>query len=595
MNEYLENLKQKAKQLFDDKNWDELIPICTEIIELEKEPRAKARAYTQRGGAYRGKGDYDREIADFTKGLELSPNDADIHSLRGYAYRGKGDYDQAIVDFTKAIEYKPNDVLAYYDRGLAYGDKGDYDQEIADLTKALELEPDNAEAHYFRGLAYRDKGDYDQEIADFTKALELNPNYERAYLSRGTTYLTKGDLDRAIADFTKTLKPSSIDAGLAHLGRGLAYIQKENFPNAFDDLVNSGNHDPDLKLTSSPVYIASQLADIYKESEKNKVKAFELYWTLLKKITRIQEKQFHKPEEGAEVAHYTSLHTLRKLANEERFRFYNAVYMNDPEEGRVFFDIMGEHEINVKEDFYGEDEDPSYPSPAYIGSFVMVDSENQGSKDKLFLWRTYGKHNGQEAGGACLRYEGTCFADEHKPQIGVMQQLQSRLSISAGDHKNSGKRQHSKPALYKTCYTDKENNKELFEELDELAESLKELGSHVSKEDDNRKDRLKQLARELLDNIRFLFKASHYKEEREVRVIHCYYDENMSQEPDGINVDTEEIPPRFYLDANDSFRPDEVILGPKARGVREWTQWLEKRDIKAGQSEIKYGNPYFKT
>ena len=42
MNENLENLKKKAYQLLDDKNWDELIPICTEIIELGEEPSAES-------------------------------------------------------------------------------------------------------------------------------------------------------------------------------------------------------------------------------------------------------------------------------------------------------------------------------------------------------------------------------------------------------------------------------------------------------------------------------------------------------------------------------------------------------------------------
>ena len=141
---------------------------------------------------------------------------------------------------------------------------------------------------------------------------------------------------------------------------------------------------------------------------------------------------------------------------------------------------------------------------------------------------------------------------------------------------------------------DKGNNKELSKELNGLAESLKQVEHHISKGKDNRKNRLKRLARELLDNIRFLFKASHYKEEQEVRVIQfCYYDENVSQEPDGIKVDTEQIPPRFYLDAHDSFRFDEVILGPEAHGVREWKQWLKKRGIKAKKSEIKYGKHSF--
>ena len=270
--------------------------------------------------------------------------------------------------------------------------------------------------------------------------------------------------------------------------------------------------------------------------------------------------------------------------------------MNDPEEGRVFFDIMKKSGIDVKKDFYGEDEDLPYLSPAYIGSFVIVDSENQESKDKLFLWRTYGKHDGHEAAGACLifRHEGTCFARIHEPQIGNMQQLQSQLPMSVDDHRNLEKRRHSKPVPYEIFYKNEGNNQELFKELNELTESLKQVRSHVSKESDDREKQLKRLARELLDSIRFLFKASHYKEEQEVRVIQfSHYDEKISQEPDGINVDTEQIPPRFYLDAHDSFRFDKVILGPEARGVREWTQWLKERGIKTEQSTIKYGKQYF--
>ena len=81
------------------------------------------------------------------------------------------------------------------------------------------------------------------------------------------------------------------------------------------------------------------LISIKEAKKKDKTKAFELYSKLLHSIIKIQLKRFYKPEESREVAHYTSLHTLKYLANEERFRFYNAAYMNDPEEGSVFFDI----------------------------------------------------------------------------------------------------------------------------------------------------------------------------------------------------------------------------------------------------------------
>ena len=361
--------------------------------------------------------------------------------------------------------------------------------------------------------------------------------------------------------------------------------------------MDSNKYSPDSKFIFSQNYVASQIADIYKGSKKkDKTKAFELYSKLLHSIIKIQLKQFYKPEEGREVAHYTSLHTLKDLANEERFRFYNVAYMNDPEEGSVFFDITKESGINVKEVFYEEDEDLPYPSPAYIGSFIMVDSDDQEQRDELFLWRTYGRHKRQEAAGACLifRHEGTCFAETYEPPARDMQRLQSEPSMVAGDLKNPEERQQSKPALYKILYMDKETKKELSEELDELAKSLEQVERYVSKRRVNRRNRLKRLARELLDNIRFLFKASHYKEEQEVRVVQfCYYDENMLQEPNGIKVDTEQIPPRFYLDAHDSFRFNEVILGPEAHGVREWTQWLKECDIEVKKSKIKYGKRSF--
>ena len=665
MNENLENLKQKAWQFFDDKNWDELIPICTKIIELEKSPRIKAFTYSRRGFAYVKKGnssqamkdffkslelrskdlpayifpdavysedDLDQEITNSTKELELSPNDEFTYHYRGVMYDKKGDFDRAIEDFNKALELSPNYVLGYFYRGRTYDKKGDLDLAIEDFNKALELDPNYVEAYHYRGVVYGQKGNFDRAIANFTKALELNPNYVEAYYYRGATYDKKGDFDRVIADFSKALELKP-DYSLAHFSRGFVYVRKGDYDRAiadlnkalelgpidmasekvlplrgvtyllkgnslkaFDDFMDSNKYNPDLKFILPLNYVASQIANIYKGSKKgDKAKAFALYSKLLSSIFKIQEKQFYKPEEGREVAHYTSLHTLKDLANEERFRFYNAAYMNDPEEGSVFFDIIKESGINVKEVFYEEDEDLPYPSPAYIGSFIMVDSNNQEQKDELFLWRTYGKHNGQEAAGACLifRHEGACFAEIHQTQVGDMQRLQSKLPMVAGDPKNPGERQHSKPALYKIFYIDKGNNKELSKELNELAESLKQVDLFVSKRR-SRKNRLKRLARELLDNIRFLFKASHYKEEQEVRVIQFrYYDENMSQELDEIKVDTEQIPPRFYLDAHDSFHFDKVILGLEAHGVREWTQWLRKHGTKAKKSEIKYGKQSF--
>ena len=57
-------------------------------------------------------------LADYTKAIELNPNNAEVYYNRGGVYRGKGDYDCALADYTKAIELNPNDAEIYNNRGI---------------------------------------------------------------------------------------------------------------------------------------------------------------------------------------------------------------------------------------------------------------------------------------------------------------------------------------------------------------------------------------------------------------------------------------------------------------------------------------------
>ena len=562
-----EYLKQKAEQLDSDGSWDELIPLCTKIIDLEQEPHEKASAYFKRGIAYRHKGELDLAIADFTQALRLNPAHANAYIRRGIAYDKKGDHDLTIADYTKVLELDPDNMFAYHNRGRAYINKNDHDKAIEDFNKILEQDPANAEIYLYRVLAYSLKGDYDKAIADCTKTLEFKPNYANAHLCRGFAYIDQGD--------------------------------QEKFLDAFKDFVKANEYDQALKTEVPAIYVAGQIADIYKDrAEEEGAKAFELYFRLSEAISNIQNERFYRPGNGKEVAHYTSLHALKTLATNEHFRLYNADYMNDPEEGRVFFEIMKKFGIEDAEKVFYKKKDKSYPSPAYIGSFVKVDAKDPKQKDELFLWRTYGKHDGQEAAGACLifKHEWTVFGEKCSEQIGAMQQLQAKLPMLKGDRKNPGERQPPKPDLYEIVYRDKESNQELSEELNELAEALKQIKGHIEEKDDNSQKKLRELVRDLLDAIRFLFKARHYREEKEVRVVQVhYYDKTKTaQEPDDIQVDTEQIPPRFYLETDQNFHFSEVILGRQARGFLEWKRWLNEHDntLSVKRSGIKYGKPY---
>ncbi len=450
--------------------------------------------------------------------------------------------------------------------------------------------------------------------------LEDSPRNFMELFHHGFACIEDGDHDQARENFTKALKLSPLLGGdqltgLTYWGRGFACFKKGNFIYAFREFVKANDKNQVLKTRMPEIYVADKIANIYKVSdEEDGGKAFGLYCRLLEAVSNIQQKQFYAPQENAEVAHYTSLHTLKSLTDKGRFRLYNAAYMNDPEEGREFFKIMQNSGIDVKNVFY-RDEDQPYPSPAYIGSFVKVDERDE-EKDKLFLWRTYGKHDGQEAAGTCLifKHEGTVFAERCGAQIGAMQQLQSKPLLAEGDRQIPDERQPRKPDLYKIVYSDEEIPQEFpltpamqlagipssakwnkQEPSEKLAESLKQIKEHIENEKNNKnKKELRKLACDLLDTIRFLFKSRHYREEKEVRVVQIrYYDqENTTQESTDIQVDTEQNPPRFYLETHENFRFGEVMLGPQTLDVPELIPWLKERGIKAKRSDIPYGKPY---
>ncbi len=202
-----------------EEDYDKAIADYTKAIELDPNNNSViakvtgASAYLLRAGAYYEKDDYDAAIADFDKAIEMDPEHSDAYYLRGEAHYFNNDDDKAIADFTKAIELNSDFAAdAYYYRGELYYFKDDYDKAIADFTTVIELSPDDAaDAYYFRGEAHYFNDDYDRAIADFTAALELYPDDAYAYYFRGDAYSLKGDYDRAIADFERAIELAPID------------------------------------------------------------------------------------------------------------------------------------------------------------------------------------------------------------------------------------------------------------------------------------------------------------------------------------------------------------------------------------------------
>jgi len=158
--------------------------------------------------------------------LLLSPKSVHYNNL-GLAYAKQGNFTEAILDFTKAIEINPNDAAAYNNRGNSYDKQGNLIQSMSDFTKAIEINPKYAEAYNNRGTAYIKQGNLTKAITDYTRAIEINSNdvIASAYSNRAAAYYIEKEYDNAWADVHKAeglgyqLNPKLLEALKSSSGR----------------------------------------------------------------------------------------------------------------------------------------------------------------------------------------------------------------------------------------------------------------------------------------------------------------------------------------------------------------------------------------
>ena len=82
-------------------------------------------------------------------------------------------YSSYSQDYSKAIELNPNDSLAYYNRGNSKYKLQDYIGAIADYSKAIELNPNDSNAYHNRGWCKYNLNKKNSACLDWSKAGEL--------------------------------------------------------------------------------------------------------------------------------------------------------------------------------------------------------------------------------------------------------------------------------------------------------------------------------------------------------------------------------------------------------------------------------------
>jgi Tfp pilus assembly protein PilF len=184
----------------------------------EQPSLATAREYLSRARQHSMNHEYEAQLDDLNHAVELDSTLAEAFMERGNLYsmnlpKERGGEKQAVADYTRCLEIKPNDASARWNRATYYVQLRQYDEAIADWTIYItgdtdfshELEGKTksiAGAYLWRGHTFQMYlHDYSKAIADYSAAMQLNQNIEDAHRLRGQCYESLGETEKAQQDF----------------------------------------------------------------------------------------------------------------------------------------------------------------------------------------------------------------------------------------------------------------------------------------------------------------------------------------------------------------------------------------------------------
>ena len=172
---------------------------------------------------------------------KLDPKDARAFNNRGFAWRNKGDADRAVQDFEQAIKLDASYALALYNRGNAFYEKKELrprdrrlrsgDQAQPELlppptttaawsgtTSATMTAPSRTSIRRSSSIRrmrwptttaasrIATRARATARLQDYVQSIKLNPNYALAYYNRGIVYYDKREFDRASQDLNNAIK-----------------------------------------------------------------------------------------------------------------------------------------------------------------------------------------------------------------------------------------------------------------------------------------------------------------------------------------------------------------------------------------------------
>lgn len=579
--------QKTAKQLVEQANvlWkadknEEAIALCDGAIKLDPN---FAPAFMRRGTAKSDLGQHEEAIKDYDEAIRLRPDYADAYNNRAMVKDDLKRYKEAIADYDKAISLKPDYSWAYNNRGVTYENLGLIDEALKDYSDAIRLAHEKVRPVYNRGELYYKIGKHQNAIDDFTSVVALNPKHAIAFYYRGNSNAKLEHYEEALKDYDEAVKlKKRFPAAYAQRAAVLKILKR--YEAALESFEEAKKNDTSI-IDPFSYLILREIKELNLGMAQGQF--IELLKGLHEKIQEIKknhlvsETDFNSEKGNAleekYVAHYSDLVALRNMLpwsdngsaikDKNLLRLYNVAYMNDPEEGKMLLKISQEQKnAYVLHEFFDEKAatDDHHKLLWGNGEFAFYLSSFTRQKDRLDLWRAYGK----DGTGLSIAIPFEAFSQTHGSIL--EKQLKQKNSKDETRGSDDGKdgltssdiKKYIPPTLYKIIY----EASEMIEALKQLDPQLRLIKQSLSLLQNEHIDKtIKSIVRVLLSDILYLYKNDEYENEKEMRIISFFEISDLRLKLD------ERIPSRVYAETHPFLfgEGSQIIIGPKVAGKVE--------------------------
>jgi len=212
----------------------------------------EAEAYHQAAVEFAKRKLIDKAMANWEKGINLNPHDADYRYKLSLLLYEKKQYADAILHLERAVTLCPIHYKAHLLLGMTWLKLRKFEKAENALEDSRALHMKNMLVHLNLGAVYSVQRKFNEAIAAFEVCTELNPREARAYLGLARIYTVISDTEQANRFFRRVaeLAPGT---KMAEYAQRAIKVDSVVVPDESKTRQSGSSDSPSLRATAQPV------------------------------------------------------------------------------------------------------------------------------------------------------------------------------------------------------------------------------------------------------------------------------------------------------------------------------------------------------